>query len=113
MSKPKIDYTATFLDQYKQTNLPPLQQEVKFHETRKWKFDFAIVELKIAIEIEGGTWNYGRHTRPKGYQNDCNKYNAAQALGWKVFRFTTDDIINNRIIGFLYNYINPDEPLFV
>ena len=42
----------------------------------------------MAVEIEGGAWTGGRHTRPVGYQKDCEKYNAAGALGWTVFRLT-------------------------
>ena len=62
--------------------------EHKFHLTRKWRFDYANVEKKIAIEIEGGVWVAGRHTRGKGYINDLEKYNQAQLLGWRVFRYT-------------------------
>ena len=62
--------------------------EFCFHPTRKWRFDFAVPSLMIAIEIEGGVYSRGRHTRGKGYINDMEKYNAAQLLGWQVFRFT-------------------------
>lgn len=71
--------------------------EHKFHPSRKWKFDFAHVTTKVAIEIEGGTgWRMkgkakgarGRHVSPEGFAEDCEKYNAATALGWKVFRLT-------------------------
>ena len=61
--------------------------EYKFHPDRRWRFDFAIPELKLAFEAEGGVWTRGRHTRPTGYIKDCEKYNAAMDLGWKVYRF--------------------------
>jgi very-short-patch-repair endonuclease len=57
-----------------------------------WRFDFAIPEKKIAIECEGGTWTGGGHTRGKKYENDCKKYNEATILGWRVLRFTTDQV---------------------
>jgi very-short-patch-repair endonuclease len=63
-----------------------LVREHKFCESRRWKFDFAHVESKVAVEIEGGIWTGGRHTRGSGYQKDCEKYNAAAAMGWRVFR---------------------------
>ena len=44
----------------------------------------------MAIEIEGGTWTGGRHTRGAGYSGDCEKYNQALRDGWRVFRYTTD-----------------------
>jgi very-short-patch-repair endonuclease len=67
-------------------------KEYKFCNDRRWKNDYAIIDLKIAIEIEGGTFSGGRHTRGEGYKNDCIKYNTAQCMGWIVLRFTTDMI---------------------
>jgi very-short-patch-repair endonuclease len=66
--------------------------EYRFHETRKWRFDFAYPERQIAIEVEGGTWQNGRHNRAKGYESDCEKYNTAALRGWTVLRFTGDMI---------------------
>ncbi len=63
-----------------------LEREYRFHPTRKWRFDFAYSEQKIAIEIEGGIWSGGRHIHPSGFEADCIKYNTATAMGWKVFR---------------------------
>ncbi|MFV0576029.1 MAG: hypothetical protein ACK5NC_11545 [Vibrio sp.] len=66
--------------------------EYRFHETRRWKFDFAYPDRMLAIEVEGGTYSRGRHTRPKGYEADCEKYNTAALQGWTVLRFTGDMI---------------------
>jgi very-short-patch-repair endonuclease len=64
--------------------------EFRFHPIRKWRFDFAFIEQKLAIECEGGTWQRkGGHTTGIGYERDCHKYNAALILGWRVLRFTT------------------------
>jgi len=65
---------------------PELVREYKFHAGRRWRFDFAHPESKTAIEIEGGVWTKGRHTRPGGFIADCEKYNTAAAMGWAVFR---------------------------
>ena len=62
--------------------------EHRFHPVRKWRFDFAWLDKSIAVEIEGGTWSRGRHTRGSGFELDCEKYNEAAAIGWTVFRFT-------------------------
>lgn len=66
--------------------------EFKFCESRRWKADFLILGTKILVEVEGGTWSGGRHTRGQGYQNDCEKYNWAAANGWTVLRFTTQQV---------------------
>jgi len=68
--------------------------EYKFHPKRKWRFDWCILEHRIAIEIEGGVWSKGRHTRGSGFVKDMEKYNTATALGWKVIRIVPNDYTN-------------------
>lgn len=68
------------------------QEQFKFCPHRKWAADFRIVGTQILVEVEGGTWTGGRHTRGKGYENDCEKYNWATSNGWQVIRFTTGKV---------------------
>ena len=68
------------------------EYEYRFHPTRRWRFDIAFPDWKIAIEIEGITPNVGRHQRMGGYEKDCEKYNAAQLLGWIVLRYSPRQI---------------------
>jgi|15BtaG_2_1085339.scaffolds.fasta_scaffold07030_5 hypothetical protein len=63
-------------------------QEYKFHPERQWRFDFASTVAMIALEIEGGVYVQGRHSRGAGMEEDMRKYNAAAGLGWKVIRAT-------------------------
>jgi very-short-patch-repair endonuclease len=67
-------------------NGPEVVEEHRFHSTRKWRFDFAHLETKTAIEIEGGVWSGGRHTRGAGYSKDAEKYNEAAFEGWAIIR---------------------------
>jgi len=62
--------------------------EHRFHRERRWRFDFAWPSAMTAIEIDGGAYSRGRHTRGKGFEADLEKLNAAALLGWRVFRFT-------------------------
>lgn len=66
-------------------------REYKFLHDRRFRFDLAIPQVMIAIELEGGIFSTGRHTRGKGYANDAKKYNLAVRHGWKLFRYTTAD----------------------
>ena len=68
---------------------PALEGEYRFHPKRRWLLDFAHPATKTAIELEGGAWSNGRHTRGKGFIADCEKYNAAGLLDWTVFRLAT------------------------
>ena len=64
------------------------EREHRFAPPRRWRFDFAWSERKVAVEVEGGVWTNGRHTRGSGFVKDIEKYNAAAMLGWRVLRFT-------------------------
>ncbi|WP_151817522.1 DUF559 domain-containing protein [Acinetobacter oleivorans] len=68
------------------------EQEYKFHPKRKWRADFLITGKKILVEIEGGIWSGGRHTRAKGYLGDMEKYNEAAIMGFTVLRFSTEQV---------------------
>lgn len=65
-----------------------VQTEYQFDKDRKWRFDFAIPKLMIAVEYEGIMSNKSGHTTITGYTDNTEKYNAAAAQGWKLFRFT-------------------------
>lgn len=84
------------------------EREFKFHPTRKFRFDFAWPSLRMAVEIDGGTWVAGRHTRGAGYARDCEKGNEAILLGWKVFHFTTDMVENGVGIATVKEYLLSD-----
>ena len=64
--------------------------ELLFHPTRKWRFDYAIPAAQVAIEVEGGAYTQGRHTRGRGFEADMEKYNTAEAMGWHVLRVTPE-----------------------
>lgn len=62
--------------------------EYRFHSVRRWRFDYAWPDLHIALEVEGGVWTAGRHTRGSGFVKDMEKYNEAAIAGWTVLRCT-------------------------
>lgn len=83
-------------------------KEHKFHPKRRWRFDYAIPEYKIALEVEGGVWTGGRHIRAQGFLGDMEKYNTATLMGWRVFRTTPDDLYKMATINLLRQAINGD-----
>ena len=79
----------------------PPELEVRFHPTRKWRFDLAWPAMRLAVEVEGGSWTHGRHTRGSGFESDCEKYNEAALAGWTVLRVTPGMIEDGRALGFI------------
>lgn len=72
--------------------------EYKFHPTRKWRFDFALAK-GVAVEIDGGIWIRGRHSRGAGMEADMEKMNQAALLGWRVLRFSTQMVKDGTAIA--------------
>ncbi len=75
--------------------------EYRFHPDRKWQFDFAWLDLKIAVEVNGSIWRKGGHNTGNGLTRDYEKLNHAQRSGWKVFQFTPDQVFNFDAYNFL------------
>lgn len=90
-----------------------VEEEVVFSKimptTRQYRADYCILDQKIIIEINGGSWINGRHNRAspvKGkpyttYENDLNKINLAQSHGWKVYQFTYEMLKRREYIGII------------
>jgi len=106
LSKIRINSYASpledeFFSQVNICGLPLPVSEYIFHPTRKWRFDFAWPSKFVAVEVEGGIWTNGRHTRGKGFEEDCYKYAEATLLGWRVFRFTPKMIRSGDALRYL------------
>lgn len=90
--------------------LPEPVEEFEFHPSRKWRFDFAWPDLKIAAECEGaigirksksGKVYSGRHTSKDGFEADLEKYNEAILHGWDVLRFSATTVSTGRAVNML------------
>jgi very-short-patch-repair endonuclease len=87
-------------------------REIAFHTERKWRFDYVLLDSlqdkannRIAIEIEGGIYTRGRHTRGAGYERDLDKYNTATLMGWRVLRFSTGQVLRGEAKAFLSEWL--------
>lgn len=78
-----------------------IREKLAAAKLRDWRFDFVLTGHRIAVEVEGGIFNNGRHVRPAGFQADCEKYNNAALLGWRVLRFTSDQVRNGTAASFI------------
>ena len=69
-----------------------METEFRFHPTRRWRADYAHLESRTLIEIEGGVWMGGRHNRAAGFVADTEKYFEAALAGWRVVRLVDSQL---------------------
>ena len=86
-------------------------RELAFHPKRRWRFDFAWIQEKIAVEIEGGIFSRRRlgHSSGSGISKDMQKYNEAAILGWRVLRVMPEELDNGVAADLLERIFNPSE----
>jgi len=91
-----------FAFQIRAFQLPTAIRNYRFAKEigRQWRFDFAFLEHKCAVEIEGLVVRMisgqlvcqGRHATVTGFREDCAKYANAALMGWTVLRFERDQV---------------------
>lgn len=79
-------------------------------KNKRLSFDFAHLDLKLAVEVEGGLRMFkktktgkviavtGKHTSVAGFTRDCVKYNDAMIDGWYILRVTLKQVENKQAI---------------
>lgn len=89
--------------QARQAGWPVPEREFRFAPPRKWRADYYFPKLRVtdtgyrglppvAVEIEGGVFTGGRHTRGAGFLKDCEKYNTMAAMGIRLIRMTPQQL---------------------
>jgi hypothetical protein len=73
--------------------LPAPVPEFRFAPPRRWRFDWALVEHKVAIEVQGGLFIQGRHSRGPALLKEHEKLNEAACLGWRVMFVTPNTLL--------------------
>ena len=68
------------------------EREVCLIPGRKYRFDMIWAEARLAVEVQGGTWSQGAHSRGGGQARDCEKAALATLLGWRCLAVTVDQV---------------------
>lgn len=101
-----------FFGLLKRDGLPLPHPEFVFAHPRKWRFDYAWCDLRdpskpmLALEVEGGVWTRGRHTRGAGFLKDCEKYNEAACRGWRLIRVTPKQLCTLETVALIRRALN-------
>lgn len=99
----------TFALQVRAYGLAKPEREFRFDKARRWRADFAWPACKLLVEVEGGVWSGGRHTRAAGFVADCDKYNRAAELGYAILRFTAEHIKAGTAIQLVEKFVPKEE----
>lgn len=91
----KVTRIDLFPDVCVKFGLPRPTPEYRFHPARKWRIDyyFEANGRRVGLEVEGGIYVMGRHTRGAGFAGDMEKYNAAAQVGITIVRVTPGDLL--------------------
>lgn len=84
----------------------PFEREFRFAPPRRWRADFRIIafsdeDLPTLVEVDGGAYVAGRHTRGAGFENDAEKVSAAAILGYRVIRCTPRQVEDGRCLSWI------------
>ena len=72
--------------------LPVPVAEHRFSPPRRWRWDWAWPDRRIALEVNGGIWTRGKHSRGAGQLRDFEKWSEGAAQGWRVIHVTPAQI---------------------
>lgn len=95
----------------------PFEREYRFAPPRKWRADFALdrddwmsyERPGILVEIDGGGWVQGRHTRGSGFEKDAEKQSAAAILGYRVIRVVPKQVEDGRALLWIKQALGMEE----
>lgn len=85
--------------QLKATKVPYVREEV-FARPRRFRFDFRLSN-DLAVEVDGGGWINGRHSRGSGMLTDCEKTALAAAQGIRVMRVMPEHVQDGRALKWI------------
>lgn len=86
----------------KAVGLPTPELEVRFHPVRKWRADLLWRAPKpLIVEVEGGVYVQGRHSRGAGLEADAEKYAEAMIAGFPVLRVTPRQVKTGQAVRWI------------
>jgi hypothetical protein len=73
-------------------SLPRPTVEFQFVAFRAWKLDVAWPELLVGVDIQGGAFKGGHHSRGPGMRDDFEKLAHAVMRNWRVLLMMPEQV---------------------
>jgi len=109
--RPPTDWPAVLVQQCTFVRLPIPVREHRFHPTRRWRFDLAWLENRLAVEVDGGLFIAGRHARGAGMEAEIERGAEAMLLGWRVLRVSPRHVRDGLALRWIVAAIDPSVPV--
>lgn len=97
----------------------PFEREYRFAPPRRWRADFRVGTYyghlfhhshdPLLVEIDGGGYVAGRHSRGAGMEKDAEKQSAAAILGYRVIRATPRQVEDGRCLSWIRQALGLEE----
>ncbi len=94
----------------------PFEREYRFAPPRRWRADFLVYRSRhwpmrgrVLIEVDGGGFVAGRHSRGLGMEHDCEKASAAAIRGYRVIRVTPAQVNDGRALSWIRQALGLEE----
>jgi len=82
------------------------ERYLRSKRSKRYRLDFAHLESKVGVEIQGGVYNRGRHVTGSGYERDCKKYNLAYTSEWAIFLLTNSMAKDSAWLSLIASHID-------
>lgn len=102
--------TMPFHEQCRLTGNPVPVPEHKFHPTRRWRFDWSWPQQRLALEVQGGLFIQGRHSRGAALMKEHEKLNEAATRGWRVLFVTPRQIVDGSALALVERALSQAQP---
>lgn len=103
--KTRVDYKATLLNQIQLAGLPaPTTEHAFAAPERRWRFDFAYLDARVAIEYQGGVFHRGGplgHNTTGGITKDFEKFTEASLRGWTLILVDAGSVRNGKAVNWI------------
>ena len=100
--------------QIRAAGLPTPKREFRAINGRRFRWDFAWIEHRLLLEVQGGTFSSGKmgHNSGLGLHRDMEKANLATLAGWRVLAVAERHIKTGKALQWIQEALKPsiDEP---
>jgi very-short-patch-repair endonuclease len=92
--------------QLKAAKAPLFERQFKIILGRRFKADFYFPVARLIVEVDGGGWIHGRHSRGAGMERDCEKSALIAAMPARLLRVTPKHVEDGRALNWILKALN-------